>query len=188
MVSYKTTDAEASKKLKDRLRKVLRRVRSAGMWYFFGCLAFIGFAILPLIGMPLLTVEDRSAFSYIELLQNGEKLEILDIVILALYAFIILTAFVNFIRLCCQLRYLLKWRYMQEHNNNTRALDVVGKIYSGTFGGFLNFYLLIVLLSTGMPVDGVTSSKVEISMLGYAAFVFGMFIAVTQAIRKGDKK
>ena len=79
MVSYKTTDAEASKKLKDRLRKVLRRVRAAGMWYFFGCLAFIGFAILPLI-----TINGQSIdlFSYIAVFQNGTKLETGDIVLI----------------------------------------------------------------------------------------------------------
>ena len=171
MVSYKTTDAEASKKLKDRLRKVLRRVRTAGMWYFFGCLAFIGFAILPLI-----TIDGQSIdlLSYITLFQNeGFPSDLKLIIPFVLYCFIILTALINFIRLCCQLRYLLKWRYMQEHNNNTRALDVVGKIYSGTFGGFLNFYLLIVLLSEGV---------VELSWLAYVVLAFGMFIHFTAGI------
>ena len=167
MKAYQTRNGAA---LRKRVRKAHSKAKFAGFLYLLGALACMVLACLPMLkidGTDLWVVNFWKPFLGI----FGANRDLLAIATSALYAIILLTCLINLLSSLGKLRWLTRngTRYVNAYNKNMRAMDDMGKLFSGSFAAILNFYLLIYILQP-------SAAQKEISTYAYILLGAGLFI------------
>ncbi|MBQ8323455.1 MAG: hypothetical protein IJX91_05760 [Clostridia bacterium] len=167
MKAYETRNAVA---LRKRVKKVHSKAKLVGFLYLLGTLALAAFACLPMLGIggtDLWVVNFWQPFLKI---LSADR-DVLALIVAVLYAFVVLTGVINFFKALGKLGWLTKRasRYVNGYNRNMRAMDDMGKIFSGSFAALVNFHLLIYILQ---PAD----AEVKLTIYAYAALAVGLVI------------
>lgn len=167
MKAYSSTDATA---LRKRVRKVHSKARRAGVLYLLGALALAVLAFLPALEIG---GEKLWVLTFYQPLQDalGGALDWINVIAAVLYAFILLSVVINFLRCFSKLGWLTRRssRYVNGYNRNMRAMEDMGKRFSGSLAAIINFSLLIYILQ---------SSATEVALTNYAYVTLGVGLAV----------
>ena len=156
---------------KMRVRKAHSAAKFVGVLYLLGALAMTAFACLPafaISGTELWVMNFWKPFANVF---NSATRSYYDILISVLYAFIPLTALINFFKCFSHVSWLSSkksLKYVNGYNLNMEAMDSIGKCFSGSFSAFIIFYLLIYVIS---PASSVTFTLWSYVALGVALFV-----------------
>ena len=167
MKAYETRNASA---LRKRVKKVHSKAKFVGMLYLLGTLAMAAFACLPTLtigGTELWVLNFWQPFKGI---LKPER-DILAIIVAVLYAFVLLTGVINLLKSQGKLSWLTKRtsKRANTYNRNMRAMDDMGKIFSGSFAAIINFHLLIYILQ---PAD----TQIKLTLYSYAMLAVGLVI------------
>ncbi len=167
MKAYETRNAVA---LRKRVKKVHSKAKFVGMLYLLGALAMAAFACLPTLNIGGTELWVLNFWQPFKNILSAER-DILAIAVAVLYAFVLLTGVINFFKSLGKLSWLTKRtsRYVNGYNRNMRAMDDMGKIFSGSFAAIINFHLLIYILQ---PAD----TQIKLTMYAYAMLAAGLLI------------
>ncbi|MBQ8685719.1 MAG: hypothetical protein IJ514_06090 [Clostridia bacterium] len=167
MKTYKSKNASA---LKRRVKKAHSKSKFVGTLYLLGALAMLAFACLPSFEINGTRLWILEFWKPIKNLFNAATRSYFDAVVAILYAFVVLTALVNFLKCFSKLGWLSKrsLKYVNGYNKNMEAMETLGKLYSGSFGALVIFHFLIYVI---LPVGAV-----RLTMLAYAAAGVGLLL------------
>lgn len=143
--------------VKKQVRKAHRTAKFVSALYLFGALALAGVACMPVLetssfGQELWALKFWKPFQ--DLISNWSVVEIRPLLftrslVALLYAFVLITAVVNFFKCWPCLSELSSKRnakYVNGYNKSVEGMEKVGKLFSGTLASFLVFYLLIYII------------------------------------------
>lgn len=167
MKGYESTNAVA---LRKRVRKVHSKARLAGTLYLLGALALAVLAFLPALNIG---GEELWALTFYLPVQDalGGTLDWIGLITAALYLWILLVAVINFFKCFSKLGWLTRRssRYVNGYNRNMRAMDDMGKRFSGSFAAIVNLSLLIYVLQPSVS---------NVSITNYAYITLGAGLAI----------
>ena len=167
MKAYESTNAVA---LRKRVRKVHTKAGFAGTLYLLGALALAVLAFLPTLHIG---GEDLWVLTfYLPITEAfGGAIDWIGVITAALYLWILLAVVVNFFRCFSKLGWLTKRssRYVNGYNRNMRAMEDMGKRFSGSFAAIINLSLLIYILQP-------SASNVAITNYAYVTLAVGLAI------------
>ncbi len=167
MKAYESTKTAA---LRKRVRKVHRKAGFVGTLYLLGALALAVLAFLPMLQIG---GEDLWAATFYAPVQDalGGTLDWIGILTAVLYLWILLVVVINFFKCFSKLGWLTRRssRYVNGYNRNMRAMEEMGKRFSGSFAAIVNLSFLIFVLQ---PV----ASDVTLTNTAYIALGVGLFI------------
>ena len=156
---------------KMRVKKAHSAAKFVGVLYLLGALAMLGFACLPALKVSGEQIWIMNFWEPFKNLFNSATRSYYDLLICVLYAFIPLTALINFFKCFSHLSWLSSkksLKYVNGYNLNTEAMDAIGKNFSGSLAAFIIFHLLIYVLS---PVGSVALTIWAYTALGVALFI-----------------
>ena len=143
--------------LRKRVRKVHAKAKFVGVTYLLGAIALAALACLSTFafsnGTKLWVGSFWKAYKGI-----ADKANWFGAIIATLYAFVLLTVFINVLRCFGKMGWLTRrsTRYVNGYNRNMRAMEKMGKIYSGSLAAIVNFHFLIHIASRrGGEIDYV---------------------------------
>ena len=165
MKGYESTKTTA---LRKRVRKVHRKAGFAGTLYLLGALALAVLAFLPTLNIG---GEDLWVASFYLPVQDalGGVLDWIGVITAVLYLWILLVAVMNFFKCFSKLGWLTRRssRYVNGYNRNMRAMEEMGKRFSGTLGAIVCLSLLIWVLQAS-----------EVALASYAYITLGVGLGV----------
>lgn len=176
MKETQTTNVATARQTRKRVKSVQRKARFAGVCYLLGTLVLAVLAFMPF------TVRgtEWSITSFIEPFKafSGGTVDYIAVATAAFYALAVLITVVNFLRACGKVRKLTKGsrRATGGANRNVRAMEKMGKIFSGSFGGVLNLYVLIALLHNEL---------MQFSMISYGLLAAALLFHFVAGIAGG---
>ncbi len=156
---------------KMRIRKAHGAAKFVGILYLLGALAMMAFACLPVFKISGEQLWVMNFWKPVKNLFDSATRSYYDLLICVLYAFILLTAVINFFKCFSHVSWLSSkksLKYVNGYNLNMEAMDEIGKCFSGSLAAFIIFYVLIYLLS---PVDSVAFTLWTYVALGVAFFI-----------------
>ena len=143
--------------VKKQVRKAHRTAKFVSALYLLGALALAGVACMPVLetysfGQELWVLKFWKPFQ--DLISNWSVAEMRPllftrVLVALLYAFVLITAVVNFFKCWPCLSELSSKRnakYVNGYNKSMEGMEKVGKLFSGTLASFLVFYLLIYMI------------------------------------------
>ena len=171
MKAYESTRGSA---LRKRVKKVHAKAKFVGVFYLLGALALTGIACMP---MMQIGGEDFWALNFWKPFKNlfNDARSWHALIVSALYGLALFVSLINIFRCFGKLGWLTKRssRYVNGFNRNMRAMEKMGKVFSGTFATIINAFLLIYMLESyawaGLQI-------VELTLWAYVFFATGVFI------------
>ncbi|MBO5239846.1 MAG: hypothetical protein J6B56_00300 [Clostridia bacterium] len=167
MKTYESTNAAA---LRKRVRKVHSKAGFAGTLYLLGALALAVLAFLPALNIG---GEDLWVLTFYAPLQDalGGELNWIGLITAALYLWVLLVVVINFFRCFSKLGWLTRRssRYVNGYNRNMRAMEDMGKRFSGSLAAIVNLSLLIYVLQPNVS---------DVTITNYAYITLGVGLVV----------
>ena len=167
MKAYESTRGSA---LRKRVKKVHAKAKFVGVMYLLGALALAALACMPMLkfgGEDFWVLNFWKPFK--DLFGDGRSWHAL--IVSGLYGLALLTALINIFRCMGKLGWLTKRssRYVNGFNRNMRAMEKMGKVFSGTFAMIVNVFLIIYMLQYPWL-------EVEFNLWAYVFLGAGVFI------------
>lgn len=175
MKAYESTNAVA---LRKRVRKVHSKAGFAGTLYLLGALALAVLAFLPALNIG---GEDLWVLTFYLPVQDalGGTIDWIDVITAALYLWILLVVVINFFRCFSKLGWLTRRssRYVNGYNRNMRAMEDMGKRFSGSLAAIVNLSLLIYVLQPNASSVAITNNAYVTLAAGLAIHFLAGLIA-----------
>ncbi len=156
--------------LRKRVRRAHSKAKAAGTFYLLGALALAVLAFLPALNIAGKDLWMLTFYSPIISLFSG-TFDLMGVIVAVLYLWMVLACLVNFFKCCSKFRWLTKrsWRYVNGYNRNIRAMEDIGKRFSGSFAAIVNVSFLISILQSN-------TSDVRVTMYAYITLAVGCII------------
>lgn len=172
--------------IKHRVGVIHGRAKFVGVLYFLGTIAITVLAMLSTMidGTVLAVAKKFPAFNVpaksfykpiVRLIRNLNALTadiVLDAMVGALYAVLVLTLVINVFKALSKLGWLFKRRasYTNGFNRNMYAMDDLAKCFSSSFSAVIILYLQAYLLTANAETD------LSVNMVGYLTLALGLVI------------
>ena len=168
MKAYQSTNNAVE--LRKRVEKVHSKARFVGTLYLLGALALAVLAFFPALNIG---GKDLWVSNFYLPIQNafGGKFDWIRVITSAFYFWILLVVVINLFICLFKLGGLTRSssRCGNDYNRNIRAMENMGKRFSGSFATIVNFSLLIYVLQPN-------ASRVVITNYAYIMLVVGLTI------------
>ena len=136
--------------LKKSIARTRRRARRSGFLYLLGVMACVGFAIFPLIGMPLVNTEVFD-FTVEGLKGTFTELEFMSVAFwnATLYALLVLATVINLFRALKKVNWLFKRKGSKVYgfNRPAYAMEAIGERCTGSFAAIVLTYFVMCVLA-----------------------------------------
>lgn len=154
--------------LKRRLRKTRGKVGFVGFLYLIGTIAMTALAALPMFAINGTWLWSGNFWWYVKEVFKAPR-DWFSFGVAALYAIMLLTVAINFLRSFGQLGKLYAKRSKQAkgYNRNLCAMDEMGKLFSSSFCAIVSVHFLIFIVQ---PYGAVRITKVAYAMVAVGLF------------------
>ena len=167
MKAYESKNAVAIRK---RVKKVHAKAKFVGVLYLLGALAMAALACFPMLNIGGEDLWVLTCWNPFATLFKPER-NLLAVLVSVLFLIAVLVCVINLFRCFSKLGWLTKrsFKYVNGYNRNMRAMDDMGKLFSGSFATIITLHFLIYLLQ---PSD----AQIAFTLYTYIMLGAGLFI------------